>query len=125
MFGSMTLLVVWLSGQGLAATGPSTGDTGGPGDTGLSVDQDGDGYTPEQGDCDDADPQESPGLAEICFDELDNDCDGLSDNTCDDSARLASLQGGGGCTGGSGVAGTTSLVLLPLLLAARRRSGSR
>ena len=42
----------------------------------------------------------SPGLAETCFDLLDNDCDGLLDEECDGTARLASLRGGGGCTGG-------------------------
>jgi hypothetical protein len=39
------------------------------------VDQDGDGYTPNQGDCDDTDPNVSPGEPEIC-DDLDNNCDG-------------------------------------------------
>src|SRR5688572_29298404 len=86
-----------------------TGDTG-PNDTGVDLDLDQEGVTPRDGDCDDADPNESPNLPEVCFDELDNDCDGLYDEgeteACDDAARLASLRGGGGCTGESGIAGT-------------------
>ena len=41
-------------------------------------DCDGDGYTPAQGDCDDADPTRHPGAAEVC-DCIDNDCDGTVD----------------------------------------------
>jgi len=43
-------------------------------DTGTGPDQDGDGFTPWQGDCDDANPVVSPACTEIC-DGIDNDCD--------------------------------------------------
>ena len=51
------------------------------------IDLDGDGYgdpasscCPEaELDCDDSDPNVNPGRPEICGDELDNDCDGLTD----------------------------------------------
>ena len=39
------------------------------------ADQDGDGWTPNQGDCDDADSNVNPGEPEIC-DDVDNNCDG-------------------------------------------------
>jgi hypothetical protein len=44
----------------------------------AETDCDGDGFTPAQGDCDDADPARHPGAAEIC-DCIDNDCDGTID----------------------------------------------
>ncbi len=42
----------------------------------LDVDNDGDGYSENDGDCDDADPDKYPGAPELCNDE-DDDCDGL------------------------------------------------
>ncbi len=38
-------------------------------------DADGDGWTPNEGDCDDAEPATSPSATETC-DDIDNDCDG-------------------------------------------------
>jgi hypothetical protein len=50
-----------------------------PVDTGTpTVDQDGDGFTEDDGDCDDQDASIAPGAEEIC-DEIDNDCDGEVD----------------------------------------------
>jgi hypothetical protein len=49
------------------------------GSAAASDDADGDGYTVEQGDCDDADPRVSLGHPEACDDNLDNDCDGAVD----------------------------------------------
>ena len=51
-----------------------------PGDTAsgidrLKVDDDGDGYTEDQGDCDDTAPEVFPGAEEIPYDGFDNDCD--------------------------------------------------
>ncbi len=44
----------------------------------TDADLDGDGFTPDQGDCDDGSPEVYPGAPEIC-DERDNDCDGSED----------------------------------------------
>ena len=97
-------------------------------------DADGDGYTVEGGDCMDVDaetgtgeqvalsPQVNPGAREICFDMLDNDCDGWIDNlaTCTRDEAGTRVKGGGLCsTGGAGAA--SGLVLLGLALAAARR----
>ena len=46
-----------------------------------AVDSDGDGVSPADGDCDDTNSLVKPGLAEICGDGLDNDCDGVADRT--------------------------------------------
>lgn len=43
------------------------------------TDADNDSYCLESGDCDDADPLVHPGAAEVCDDNVDNDCDGLVD----------------------------------------------
>lgn len=48
----------------------------------LTVDDDGDGFTEEDGDCNDANPDIKPFSDEIC-DFFDNDCDGLIDDEDD------------------------------------------
>jgi hypothetical protein len=54
-----------------------TGDTSEDGAR-LVGDEDGDGYKPSEGDCDDSDENVNPGVVEIC-DGIDNDCDGQVD----------------------------------------------
>ena len=49
----------------------------------LDIDNDGDGYTENQGDCDDTDASINPGAAEICGDSVDQDCSG-ADLVCPD-----------------------------------------
>lgn len=95
-------------------------DTGEP-DPSLDEDDDNDGFTENQGDCDDASELVRPGLPEVCFDELDNDCNGLFDDGCDGTAFYGSLRGGGGCTGGTGVGNAAWLLLAPLALAVAAR----
>ncbi len=43
------------------------------------VDDDGDGFTSSDGDCDDSNPAVNPGESEVCGDGVDNNCDGNSD----------------------------------------------
>lgn len=94
-------------------------------ETGLLLDRDEDGWTVGEGDCDDENEDVNPGRVEVCFDDLDNDCNGFVDELCDDSARLGSLSGGGACTGGSNIAGTTAMLMLPGLGLLRRRRSAR
>ena len=58
----------------------------------LDQDTDGDGYTPNEGDCDDTDPYTYPGANELA-DGVDNDCDG----TADEGTELYDDDGDGYC----------------------------
>ncbi len=66
-------------------------DETGPGSAGNStdtVDHDGDGFSPAQGDCDDTNPSIHPGAVEICGNGLDEDCDGVADRSVDGSGNV-------------------------------------
>lgn len=60
----------------ICACGPGSR---GSGDDVGAKDDDGDGYTVDAGDCNDADASVHPGAAEVCTDSIDNDCNGQSD----------------------------------------------
>lgn len=103
-------------------------------------DRDADGFTEADGDCMDlgeengATPAEvtlskgvNPAAAEVCFNQLDDDCDGWIDNgeKCSRSAEFSSVRGGGVCGVSQGAAGGTVATVLAALAtlsaAARRR----
>jgi len=66
------------------------------------VDNDNDGYTEEQGDCDDNDPLINPGAEDICDDGIDQNCDGTDPDCAPDvDAGGGNGGGGGGCFIGS------------------------
>ncbi len=57
-------------------------------------DGDGDGYSPNQGDCSDSDPDVYPNAPELC-DGKDNDCNGIADDTCDNDHDGYAISAGG------------------------------
>jgi len=72
-----TLSILFAMGLSLVACGEKEPDV-----DPLDVDDDGDGFTENQGDCDDTNSAIAPGQLEIC-DEIDNDCDALIDDADD------------------------------------------
>lgn len=62
---------------------------------GCDLDQDGDGWTVQQGDCDDVDAAVNPGAQDVC-DGLDNNCDGSIDNDVDGDNVLPCVLAGVG-----------------------------
>lgn len=58
-------------------------------------DDDGDGFTELQGDCDDADPALNPGEVEVWGDGIDQDCDGTDKLDADGDGHFSITSGGG------------------------------
>jgi hypothetical protein len=75
---SLNDLGEWWCKASLPGPGGEPGSPGGPNEFCPSIDRDGDGYSPEEGDCDDADLRIGPGQAEVPYDGADNDCDPLT-----------------------------------------------
>jgi hypothetical protein len=83
---------------GCAGATPEDTGTGEPGDTHTGrggtgshdVDDDGDGFTENEGDCDDSSRSVNPDAADECDDGLDNDCAG-GDEPCHSASSIARL----------------------------------
>ncbi len=75
------------------------------GDTGWgTADTDGDGYTRDEGDCNDGDPDINPGVREICDDGIDNDCDLALDFDDPECTACGACSAGDGPSGAAGTA---------------------
>jgi hypothetical protein len=77
---------------------PDTDDTDGTTDSDtdigldpLDVDDDGDGFSENEGDCDDNDQYRAPDLDEICDNLIDDDCDGVVDDLATGTTTLGPL----------------------------------
>lgn len=66
-------------------------------DEDIGEDNDLDGITNKQGDCDDNDPEIYPGAVELCSDNVDRDCDGNHSICCESVNNGGGGGSGGGC----------------------------
>jgi len=87
------------------------------------TDADGDRVLACDGDCDDSEPSASPLLPEICYDGVDNNCDGSADEDCAEvHTGLGFVDDQGGCRCSSGGAPSVGWfgVLLGMIMVRRR-----
>ena len=82
-------------------------------------DDDGDGVTELSGDCDDTNPNTYPGAEEICDDEVDNDCDVLTDKDDEECGACADCESS--FSGGMSPKGSLVALLLIAVAGLRRR----
>lgn len=103
-------------------------------------DRDDDGYTEADGDCMDIGAENgataaqivlsqsvNPASTEVCFNQLDDDCDGWIDNgeKCSRAAEFAGVRGGGLCGVTDAGGGLAAAILALAALARRNRSAQR
>jgi hypothetical protein len=93
------------------------------GEDNYDLDRDGN-PSPKSGgtDCDDTRSTVYPGAPEFCGDGIDNNCDGIVDDTCADAATIAATEGCGTCGAtGRGPAGAGLALVVSGTVACRRR----
>jgi hypothetical protein len=87
------LSVLVLSGCAKDANDDGGDDTSTP----VVTDQDNDGYTTEEGDCNDQDPNISPTAADLVGDDYDQNCDGVDGMDADGDGWASEASGGSDC----------------------------
>ncbi len=84
----------------------------------VDTDCDADGYTTNQGDCDETDSLVNPGITEDCTNAIDDNCDGFYNEGCDRAPQQGQLRGGSACAEQEPAA---AFLFLPVLFWRRRR----
>ena len=106
MTSLLSLITIIACQQGFDKDGSDINETNEYGETvdsegnSLSTpnhDWDEDGYTEDQGDCDDDNPDVNPSMAEVYYDDIDSNCDGLNDFDADQDGHISSNWGGDDC----------------------------
>ena len=109
MTGTITILALLACQSGFEKDGSEIGDTTDTAQSDEETDEQGnsastpnhdwdeDGYTENEGDCDDENPNANPGMEEEYYDDLDANCDGLSDFDADQDGHLSDNWGGDDC----------------------------
>lgn len=109
ILSTLTFLSLYGCQDNFVKDGPSIGDGTETNDYGEVVDEngnsvstpnhdwDGDGYTENDGDCDDDNPDANPGMEEEYYDDLDANCDGLNDFDADQDGHISDNWGGDDC----------------------------
>jgi hypothetical protein len=109
MTGTFTLLALIACQSGFEKDGSEIGEGSQTNEFGEDVDEqgnsvstpnhdwDGDGYTENEGDCDDDNLNVHPGMEEEYYDDLDANCDGLSDFDADQDGHISDNWGGDDC----------------------------
>lgn len=106
MTSILSLLTIVACQQGFDKDGADITETNEYGETvdengnSLSTsnhDWDEDGYTEDQGDCDDDNPNVHPGMQEEYYDDVDANCDGLNDFDADQDGHISDNWGGDDC----------------------------
>jgi hypothetical protein len=87
------LSILVLSGCAKDASDDEVIDTGTP----VIEDLDNDGYTTEEGDCNDTDSTVFPGASDIAGDAIDQDCDGIDGVDSDGDGFASTISGGDDC----------------------------
>lgn len=94
---ALALCLVACGGTGQGRHDDGDTDRGSTVEPSPSRDGDGDGYAPDDGDCNDADPNIGPTATDIAGDGVDQNCDGVDGTDSDGDGHASTVSGGDDC----------------------------